>query len=314
LTGTGGGAETARHHVGRPFDPRDGKHIATVHDVVETGGIQCIVMEFVAGRPLSALIRAGLDLDETLRIAIAIADGLARAHAAGVVHRDLKPANVVVSDDGVPKVLDFGIAKRVEEPAGAGAQDPTQTEDTCVVPRRPTSGLGGTPGYMAPEQIVGGTVDARSDIFSFGALLYEMITGRRAFAGATVADTLGAVLALQPVAPRQLVPEMTAELEHATLRCLRKEPERRFQSIADVKVVLQDIAEARATPTDVSASCAILVLQRRSLRLLRFRCTLRKRIHGERVSAPASPRDEPSPRDRCLLAFHTIDLPSFRYY
>jgi Tol biopolymer transport system component/predicted Ser/Thr protein kinase len=222
-------------------------HITTVHDVVEADGMQCIVMEFVAGRPLSALIRAGLDLDEALRIAIAIADGLARAHAAGVVHRDLKPANVVVSDEGVPKVLDFGIAKLVEEPAGAAAQDATQTEDTGIVARRSTSGFRGTPGYMAPEQITGGTVDARSDIFSFGALLYEMLTGKRAFAGGTVAETLGAVLALQPVALRQLAPEVPVELEQTAMRCLRKEPERRFQSMGDVKVVLQDIAEARAT-------------------------------------------------------------------
>jgi eukaryotic-like serine/threonine-protein kinase len=158
--------------------------ITTVHDVVEADGMQCIVMEFVAGRPLGALIRARLDLDEALRIAVAIADGLARAHAAGVIHRDLKPANVVDSHDGIPKVLDFGIAKLVEEPASAAANDTAQTEETGVVPRLPASGFRGTPGYMAPEQISGGTVDARSDIFSFGALLYEMINGARAFAGA----------------------------------------------------------------------------------------------------------------------------------
>jgi serine/threonine protein kinase len=222
-------------------------HITTVHDVVEADGMQCIVMEFVAGRPLGALIRAGLELDEALRIAIAVADGLARAHAAGVVHRDLKPANVVVSDEGVPKVLDFGIAKLVEEPSSAAAHDTTQTDGTGIVPVRPSSGFAGTPGYMAPEQIAGGTVDARSDIFSFGALLYEMLTGKRAFAGATVAETVGAVVALQPVPPRQIAGEVPVELDQAVMRCLRKEPARRFQSIADVKVVLQDIAEARGS-------------------------------------------------------------------
>jgi Tol biopolymer transport system component/predicted Ser/Thr protein kinase len=220
-------------------------HITTVHDVVEADGMQCIVMEFVAGRPLGALMRAGLELDEALRIAIAIADGLARAHAAGVVHRDLKPANVVVSDEGVPKILDFGIAKLVEEPTSAAAHDITQTDETGIKPVRPRSGFAGTPGYMAPEQIAGGTVDARSDIFSFGALLYEMVTGKRAFAGATVAETVGAVVALQPVPPRQIASELPVELDQAVMRCLRKEPARRFQSIADVKVVLQDIAEAR---------------------------------------------------------------------
>jgi Tol biopolymer transport system component len=222
-------------------------NIATVHDVVEAGGVHCIVMEHVAGRPLSAVIRAGLDLDGALRIAIAVADALARAHAAGIVHRDLKPANVVVSDDGVPKVLDFGIAKLVDAPPPATAQDDTRTDETGTAPRWPTSGFGGTPGYIAPEQVTGGKVDGRSDIFSFGALLYEMVTGRRAFHGATVAETIGAVLAVQPPAPRDLVPDLPPELEQVILRCLRKEPERRFQTIADARVVLQEIAEARAT-------------------------------------------------------------------
>ena len=233
-------------------------NIATVHDVVEADGVHCIVMEYVAGRPLSAVIRAGLSVDDGLRIAIAVADALARAHAAGIVHRDLKPANVVVSDDGVPKVLDFGIDKLVDAspPPAAAAQDDTTTDRTGTAPRWPTSGFGGTPGYVAPEQVTGARVDARSDIFSFGSLLYEMCTGRRAFHGATAADTIADVLARQPAAPRALVPEIPEALEQAVLRCLRKEPERRFQSIADVKVVLEDIAEARLRPAAGAAAPA----------------------------------------------------------
>jgi eukaryotic-like serine/threonine-protein kinase len=162
-------------------------HIATVFDVAAADGVHFIVMEYVAGRPLSALIAAGLDRGEALRIAIAVADALAQAHAAGIVHRDLKPANVVVTADGVPKVLDFGIAKLVDAAAAPGAQDETTTERTTTAPRWPTSGFGGTPGYVAPEQVTGARVDARSDIFSYGSMLYEMFTGRRAFRGPTAA-------------------------------------------------------------------------------------------------------------------------------
>ena len=227
-------------------------HIAIVFDVAAADGVHFIVMEYVAGRPLSALIAAGLDRGEALRIAIAVADALAQAHAAGIVHRDLKPANVVVSADGVPKVLDFGIAKLVDPPAAA-AQDETTTELTGTAPRWPTSGFGGTPGYVAPEQVTGAKVDARSDIFSFGSMLYEMLTGRRAFRGATAAETIGEVLGRQPTPPREIVPDLPIELEQVVLRCLRKEPERRFQSIADVRVVLQDIADARVRPTPADA-------------------------------------------------------------
>ena len=223
-------------------------HIAIVFDVAAADGVHFIVMEYVAGRPLSALIAAGLDRGEALRIAIAVADALAQAHAAGIVHRDLKPANVVVSADGVPKVLDFGIAKLVDAPAAATPQDETTTELTGTAPRWPTSGFGGTPGYVAPEQVTGAKVDARSDIFSFGSMLYEMLTGRRAFRGATAAETIGEVLGRQPTPPREIVPDLPIELEQVVLRCLRKEPERRFQSIADVRVVLQDIADARVRP------------------------------------------------------------------
>ena len=223
-------------------------HIAIVFDVAAADGVHFIVMEYVAGRPLSALIAAGLDRGEALRIAIAVSDALAQAHAAGIVHRDLKPANVVVSADGVPKVLDFGIAKLVDAPAAATPQDETTTELTGTAPRWPTSGFGGTPGYVAPEQVTGAKVDARSDIFSFGSMLYEMLTGRRAFRGATAAETIGEVLGRQPTPPREIVPDLPIELEQVVLRCLRKEPERRFQSIADVRVVLQDIADARVRP------------------------------------------------------------------
>jgi eukaryotic-like serine/threonine-protein kinase len=222
-------------------------HIATVFDVVTADGVHFIVMEYVAGRPLSALVAAGLERGEALRIAIAVADALARAHAAGIVHRDLKPGNVVVSADGVPKVLDFGIAKLVDAPGAAAPHDETVTDLTGTAPRWPTSGFGGTPGYIAPEQVTGARVDSRSDIFSFGSMLYEMLTGRRAFRGANAAETIGEVLGRHPTPPRDIVPDLPLELEQVVLRCLRKEPERRFQSIADVKIVLQDIADAMAT-------------------------------------------------------------------
>ena len=214
-------------------------NIATVYDIASAEGTDFIVMEYVAGRPLSALVRSGMGVAEAVQVAIPIADALARAHAAGIVHRDLKPANVVVGGGGTVKVLDFGLAKLVESPPSASDHE-TATEETISGLFDRPGAVGGTPGYMSPEQARGEKMDARSDIFSFGSMLYEMVTGRRPFHGSSAAETLVKVMRDPPGAPRELAPEVPRDLERIILRCLRKEPERRFQYMADVRVELRN--------------------------------------------------------------------------
>ena len=216
-------------------------HIVTIHEIESADGRDFIVMELVRGKSLDALIpRQGMRLGEALRIAIPVADALAAAHARGIVHRDLKPANVMVGTDGAVKVLDFGLAKLT---AAESAPD----EETITVVADPgLSAPGmimGTVAYMSPEQATGGQVDARSDIFSFGAMLYEMVTGQRAFAGKTAMDTLAAVVRDHPKPLREVVPGIPEALERITVRCLKKEPERRFQHMGDVRVELQELKE-----------------------------------------------------------------------
>jgi Tol biopolymer transport system component/tRNA A-37 threonylcarbamoyl transferase component Bud32 len=228
-------------------------HIITIHEIESADGIDFIVMEYVAGQTLDGLIpRSGMPVRDALRIAIPVADAVAAAHARGIVHRDLKPANVIVSREGVVKVLDFGLAKLLDDRGDSGQ---TQTTASVSAALSRSGAVAGTAAYMSPEQATGGRADARSDVFGFGALLYEMVTGRRAFAGSTVSETLTAVVRDQPKAARELVPHIPEALERLILRCLRKEADRRYQHMLDVKVELQEISEgsdpatvSRATP------------------------------------------------------------------
>jgi Tol biopolymer transport system component/predicted Ser/Thr protein kinase len=215
--------------------------IVTIYDIDQDSGVYFIAMEYVAGKTLDQLIgRKGLPLGAALGYAVQIADALARAHSAGIVHRDLKPTNIMVADEGAVKILDFGLAKLVES---TPAEAPTRTIGLTKRPETEEGKIVGTVVYMSPEQAQGKPVDARSDIFSFGSVLYEMLTGRRAFTGETAVATLAAILNREPAAASSIAGPLPQEMERAVARCLRKDPQRRWQTMADLKVALQDLKE-----------------------------------------------------------------------
>ena len=219
-------------------------HIVTIHEIGEQDGQTYIVMELVDGKPLNELIpRKGMRLTEALRIAAQVADALTAAHAAGIVHRALKPANIMVDAHGRAKVLDFGLAKlAAPAAAAAGADEATHT----LAAQQPVSEEGvilGTVPYMSPEQVEGRPVDARSDIFSFGAVLYEMVTGQRAFRGESRISTLAAVVEKDPPPVSEISSGTPPEVERLIARCLRKDVNRRSQSMADVKLALEELRD-----------------------------------------------------------------------
>jgi Tol biopolymer transport system component/predicted Ser/Thr protein kinase len=218
-------------------------NIITIYDIGQAGPeghrTDFIAMEFVPGKTLDQLIgRRGLRPQEALPYAIQVAGALAAAHASGIMHRDLKPANIIVSEDGRVKVLDFGLAKLTGQ---ASAGKFAQLEISTAPPKTHEGMIVGTVSYMSPEQAEGKQVDARSDIFSFGAVLYEMLTGRRPFAGDSNLSILAAILQAEPKPAAEVAPGLPHELNRIIMRCLRKDPDRRFQTMADLKVALQDL-------------------------------------------------------------------------
>jgi serine/threonine protein kinase len=196
-------------------------NIIVIHDIASDGGRDFIVMEYVEGKTLDQLIgRKGMKFNEALAAAVQIADGLARAHAAGIVHRDLKPTNVMVAADGRVKILDFGLAKLTED-VGPDPAGPTMTLGRPDKPLTEEGFIMGTVAYMSPEQAEGKTVDSRSDIFAFGALLYEMLTGHKPFRGETRMSTLAAILREEPKPAAELNESLPPDIEPILARCLR---------------------------------------------------------------------------------------------
>lgn len=216
-------------------------NIITIHEIGEPEGMHFIATEFIEGETLHNRLQSGnLSLKSTLDIAVQIASALQAAHVAGIIHRDIKPENVMIRADGLVKILDFGIAKLSEQKA-----EPIDAEAATAI-KAPSTNPGmiiGTANYMSPEQAKGKEIDARSDIFSFGIVLYEMLAGRRAFAGENALDVIGAILHKEPIPINQLLPELPREIERIVSKTLRKDAEKRYQT---ARGLLTDLKDARA--------------------------------------------------------------------
>jgi serine/threonine protein kinase/tetratricopeptide (TPR) repeat protein len=227
-------------------------NIITIHDVGESEGSSFIVMELAEGRTLRALVASGpLPMPRLLQVGAQVAEGLAKAHAAGVVHRDLKPENIVVTADGLVKILDFGLAKLAPSASGADAREGTTvsriTDPGTVV---------GTVSYMSPEQASGEPVDFRSDQFALGAILYELATGRGPFQRGTAAETLTAILREEPPPVASLNPQTPPGLARILERCLAKDPSRRYAATLDLARDLREERDRLSVPSGAAVPAA----------------------------------------------------------
>jgi serine/threonine protein kinase len=221
-------------------------HICALYDVGHQDGVEFLVMEYLEGETLAERLAKGpLSLDLTLRYGTEIADALDKAHRQGVVHRDLKPGNVMITKSGV-KLLDFGLAKALA-PVSSATQFTALPTQAAPITRE--GSLLGTLQYMAPEQLEGKEADARTDVFAFGAVLYEMATGKKTFSGATQASLIGSILRDEPRAISESAPLTPASLDRLARTCLAKDPEDRWQTARDVARQLREVDREREHPT-----------------------------------------------------------------
>ncbi len=235
-------------------------NIGAIYGLEESGGVSALVMELVEGEDLSQRITHGaIPVDQALPIAKQIADALEAAHEQGIIHRDLKPANIKIRADGTVKVLDFGLAKAMEPSGGMSAS--VSTSPTLTTPAMTQAGMIlGTAAYMSPEQARGTTADKRADIWAFGVVLWEMLTGKRLFEGATVSDTLASVLKTEPDWTA-LAPTTDPAIRRLLRRCLEKDRRRRLSDAADARL---EIDEALTTPSaDAAAAASSSAVSRR---------------------------------------------------
>jgi serine/threonine protein kinase/Tol biopolymer transport system component len=222
-------------------------HICTLHDIGRQDGVDYLVMEYLEGETLAhRLLKGPLPLEQVLQFAIEISDALDKAHRKGVTHRDLKPGNIMLTKTGT-KLLDFGLAKLKQEVAPANVQ--LSELPTADDPLTAKGSIVGTLQYMAPEQLEGKEVDARTDIFAFGAVVYEMATGKRAFEGKSQASVISAIMSSDPLPMSSLQPMTPPALDRVVKTCLAKEPDERWQTAADITKQLQWIAEGGSQVT-----------------------------------------------------------------
>jgi len=215
-------------------------HICTLYDVGRQDGTDYLVMEYLEGQTLADRLERGpLELDNAQKIAIEIADALDKAHQAGITHRDLKPANIMLTKTGA-KLLDFGLAKLRGPSAAISMSGMTR----LATPDTADGTILGTVHYMAPEQVEGKEADARSDIWALGVVVYEMTTGRRPFEGDSAASVIGAILKDTPPSITSRQPLAPPLVDHIVVRCLRKEPDDRWQSARDVKFELESVRDS----------------------------------------------------------------------
>jgi len=264
-------------------------HICTLHDIGRQDGVDFLVMEFLEGQTLEQrLLKGPLPLEQALRYAAQISDALAKAHKLGITHRDLKPANVMVTKSGA-KLMDFGLAKQIG-PAPLAAALTEMTMEQSKLTGEGT--LVGTFQYMAPEQLEGKEADARTDIFAFGELLHEMVTGKPAFSAKSRASLIAAILTTDPPPISQLQPLTPPALERIVKKCLAKDPDERWQSASDLGTELKWILESGSQAGMPASTVSKRGLRERwawaTLAVLLGSAAITSTIHFRADSNPAS--------------------------